>query len=129
MHLHSRAFFIDEAYGDVTVEFDYFASYSNNGQGNFGLILRAQDGGRFYYVHFPWGGQAYRAKHYWAGVGVRSGVQCGPRVVAVMSESPYWRRFLANTRVYQRPAEQRASRRPHGERRSRNAKLDRLLTC
>ncbi len=72
-HLHSRAFFIDEAYGDVTVEFDYFASYSNNGQGNFGLILRAQDGGRFYYVHFPWGGQAYRAKHYWAGVGVQSG--------------------------------------------------------
>jgi hypothetical protein len=73
MHLHSRAFFIDKAFDDVTVEFDYFASYRENGAGNAGLILRAQDGGRFYWVHLPWGGQAYRAKNYWAGLAVLNG--------------------------------------------------------
>jgi hypothetical protein len=73
MHLHSRAFYIANAYDDVTVEFDYRASYRNNGMGNAGLILRAQNGGRFYWVHLPWNGQAYRAKNYWAGVGVLSG--------------------------------------------------------
>ena len=73
MHLHSRAFYVAKEFDDVTVEYDYFASYRDNGEGNAGLILRAQDGGRFYWVHLPWGGQAYRAKHYWAGLGVVSG--------------------------------------------------------
>ena len=73
MHLHSRAFYVAKAFDDVTVEFDYFASYRDNGEGNAGLILRAQDGRRFYWVQLPWGGQAYRAKNYWAAVGVLNG--------------------------------------------------------
>lgn len=66
-NLHSRAFYTQEQYGDMTIEFDYNGSYRETGTGNAGLILRASDSDHFYYVHFPWGGQQLRAKHYWAG--------------------------------------------------------------
>ncbi len=65
-NLHSRAFFKGQAFGDMVVEFDYNANYRENGTGDAGLIFRASDTNHFYYLHFPWGGQQLRAKHYWA---------------------------------------------------------------
>ncbi|MCC6156215.1 MAG: DUF1080 domain-containing protein, partial [Candidatus Hydrogenedentes bacterium] len=72
-NLHSRAFFTKEQYGDVSVEFNYNGSYRETGTGNAGLILRAADSNHFYYVHFPWGGQQLRAKHFWAGIATVDG--------------------------------------------------------
>ncbi|NPV46096.1 MAG: DUF1080 domain-containing protein [Armatimonadetes bacterium] len=67
-NLHSRALRTDVAYGDVTVEFEYLASYRETGSGTAGLLLRATGPDRGYLVHFPWGGQQLRAKHFWAAV-------------------------------------------------------------
>lgn len=67
-NLHSRAFCTGEQFDDAAIEFDYNGSYRETGTGNAGLILRATDPNHFYYVHFPWGGQQLRAKHFWAGV-------------------------------------------------------------
>ncbi|NUM56270.1 MAG: DUF1080 domain-containing protein [Candidatus Hydrogenedentes bacterium] len=72
-NLHSRAFYTKEQFGDVTIEFDYNGSYRETGTGNAGLILRARDSNHFYYVHFPWGGQQLRAKHFWAGLAAVEG--------------------------------------------------------
>ena len=72
-NLHSRAFYTSQAFSDFTAEFEYNANYRELGHGDAGLILRAQDGGHFYYVHFPWGGQSLRAKNYWGGVAKVSG--------------------------------------------------------
>lgn len=67
-NLHSRAFYTAERFGDATIEFEYNPNYREVGTGNAGLILRASDPNHFYYVHFPWGGQQLRAKHFWAGL-------------------------------------------------------------
>ena len=72
-NVHSRAFYTANAYADVTVEFEYWGGYRESATGTAGLILRAQDGGHFYWIHFPWTGQPYRAKGYWAGLGIVSG--------------------------------------------------------
>jgi hypothetical protein len=72
-NLHSRAFYIGKAYDDVTVEFEYYPDYREQGSGDAGLILRATDGGHGYVVSFPWSGQQTRAKHYWAGAAKLSG--------------------------------------------------------
>lgn len=65
-NLHSRAFALDHAYGDVCVEFEFNGDYRETGTGSAGIILRAQDANHFYLVYFPWGGQQLRAKHFWA---------------------------------------------------------------
>ncbi len=67
-NLHSRAFYTPTGFGDMTVEFDVNGNYRENGQGDAGLILRAQDTNHYYFVHFPWGGQQLRAGHFWAAV-------------------------------------------------------------
>lgn len=67
-NLQSRAFFIDQGYGDFTAEFEYNPSYQEGGTGGAGLILRAQDPNHFYAVYLPWGAQAMRAKNYWASI-------------------------------------------------------------
>lgn len=67
-NLHSRAFRTVQAFGDVTAEFEYNGDYRETGTGNAGLILRAADANHFYLVHFPWGGQQLRAKHFWAAI-------------------------------------------------------------
>jgi hypothetical protein len=72
-NVHSRAFYTARAYADVTVEFEYWGGHREGGFGSAGVMLRARDGGRFYWVHFPWNGQAYRSKHFWAGLGKVSG--------------------------------------------------------
>ena len=72
-NLHSRAFYTATAFSDLTAEFEYNPSYREGGQGDAGLILRAQDGGHFYFVHFPWGAQSLRAKNYWGGIAKVSG--------------------------------------------------------
>lgn len=72
-NLHSRTFYTGAAYADVTVEFEYNPSYREQGAGDAGLILRAQDGGNYLFVSFPWAGQQTRAKHFWAGVSKASG--------------------------------------------------------
>jgi hypothetical protein len=72
-NLHSRAFYVAKAYDDVTVEFEYNPFYREQGAGDAGLILRAGDGGHFYYVSFPWVAQQTRAKHFWAAVAKVSG--------------------------------------------------------
>ena len=70
---HSRAFYVGKAFSDFTVEFDYRPGIWEAGAGTAGVILRARDGGHYYIVQFPWGGQAYRGKHFWAGLGKVSG--------------------------------------------------------
>jgi hypothetical protein len=72
-NLHSRAFYTAKAYGDFVAEFEYNPSYRDGGQGDAGLVLRAADGGHFYFVHFPWGAQSLRAKNYWGGIAKVSG--------------------------------------------------------
>ena len=72
-NLHSRAFYTEKAFDDLTVDFEYNGNYREVGTGNAGLILRAGDGGHFYYVHFPWGGQQLRAIHFWGGIAKVSG--------------------------------------------------------
>lgn len=63
---HCRAFYKGQAFEDMVVEFDYNANYRENGTGDAGLIFRAVDSNHFYFLHFPWGAQQLRAKHYWA---------------------------------------------------------------
>ena len=70
---HSRAFYVGKAFSDFTVEFDYMPGIWEAGAGTAGVILRAQDGGHYYVVQFPWVGQAYRGKHFWAGLAKVSG--------------------------------------------------------
>ena len=70
---HSRAFYVGHAYADATIEFEYRPGIWEAGSGMAGVILRAQDGGHYYIVHFPFVGQAYRGKHFWAGLGKVSG--------------------------------------------------------
>lgn len=65
-NLHSRAFSLTNSFDDFEVEFEFNASYRETGTGTAGLILRGQDVNQFYLVHFPWGGQQLRAKHFWA---------------------------------------------------------------
>jgi len=65
-NLHSRAFRLGDSFGDLDAEFEFNGNYRETGTGTAGLILRAQDVNRFYLVHFPWGGQQLRAKHFWA---------------------------------------------------------------
>ncbi len=72
-NLHSRAFYVGDAYDDVTVEFEYYPTYRETGCGDAGLILRARDGGHGYLVTFPWAGVQMRAKHFWAGLAKLSG--------------------------------------------------------
>ena len=72
-NLPSRAFFVGKAFSDFTAEFEYKAYYRNNGQGDAGMILRAQDGNHFYYVRFPWGAQSLRSKNFWGGIAKVSG--------------------------------------------------------
>ena len=72
-NLPSRAFFIGKAFSDFTAEFEYKTNYRNQGQGDAGMILRAQDGNHFYYVRFPWGAQSLRAKNFWGGIAKVSG--------------------------------------------------------
>ncbi len=67
-NLHSRAFYKGATFTDFTAEFDYNANYRELGHGDAGLMFRAQDNNHFYYVHFPWGGQQLRAKHFWAAI-------------------------------------------------------------
>ena len=65
---HFLAFYQPAAYADLTAEFDFMASYRETGAGDAGLILRAQDANRYYWIHFPWCGQQLRAKHFWAAI-------------------------------------------------------------
>ena len=62
----SRAFYLAEAYADLTAEFEFNPNYRELGMGGAGLVLRAADAGHYYFVYFPWGGQQMRAKHFWA---------------------------------------------------------------
>lgn len=68
-NLHSRAFNTVQAFKNLTAEFEFNGNYRETGTGDAGLIFRAVDPDHFYYVHFPWGGQQLRAKHFWAAIG------------------------------------------------------------
>ncbi len=70
---YSEAYYTGKAYSDVTVEFEYWAGYREAATGSAGLILRSNDGQDAYWVYFPWCGQPYRAKHFWAGLGKLNG--------------------------------------------------------
>ncbi len=63
-----QAFCTAKTFADVTVEFEYFADYRQNGAGSAGLILRAKDAANYYLIDFPWGGQQMRGKNFWAGI-------------------------------------------------------------
>ncbi len=58
------------AYRDLTAEFDFRITTNH---ADAGFILRAQDPAHFYLVHFPNGGQQYRAQHFWAALSVSDG--------------------------------------------------------
>jgi len=67
-NLHSRAFCVGAGYKDLVAEFEFNGNYRETGTGDAGLVFRAKDVNHFYLVHFPWGGQQLRAKHFWAAV-------------------------------------------------------------
>ena len=67
--LYRQAFYRAQSFGDMSAEFDFFPDYRQNGHGTAGLILRAADAAHYYLVYFPWGGQALRAKNFWAAIG------------------------------------------------------------
>ena len=62
----------DVAYADVAVECRY-QQYSP--QGNFGIVIGAQDSDRYYYAYVPVWGQLWRARGFWAAIAVTDG--CG----------------------------------------------------
>ncbi len=65
-NLHSRAFSTAQAFDDFSADFEFNANYRETGTGSAGLVFRAADPNHFYFLHFPWGGQQLRAKHFWA---------------------------------------------------------------
>ncbi len=66
--LHSRAFFTERSFGDLTAEFEVNCDYRETGSGGAGFIFRAADVNHFYMLYIPWGGQQLRAKHFWASI-------------------------------------------------------------
>ncbi|MFN0165359.1 MAG: sialidase family protein [Bryobacteraceae bacterium] len=58
------------SHSDLTAEFDFRITTNH---ADAGLIIRAQDPAHFYMVHFPNGGQQYRAQHFWAALSVSDG--------------------------------------------------------
>lgn len=102
-NLHSRAFYTAEQFGDAIIEFEYNGSYRETGTGNAGVILRATDSDHFYYVHFPWGGQQLRAKHFWAGIAKVDGAAYQQNIAfeyvpGVPSETDRWYRVRVEAR-------------------------------
>jgi hypothetical protein len=67
-NLHSRAFSTEQAFGDLTAEFEVNCNYRELGSGGAGFVFRATDATHFYAVYLPWGGQQLRAKHLWASI-------------------------------------------------------------
>jgi hypothetical protein len=65
-NLHSRAVHQAQSFSDFDAEFEFNGDYRETGTGTAGLIFRAQGMNHGYIVHFPWGGQQLRAKHFWA---------------------------------------------------------------
>ena len=59
------AFSTDTAYSDMEVEFDFRVEVNHGGAG---FVFRAQDPSHYYMVYFPYCGQHYRAKHFWAAI-------------------------------------------------------------
>ncbi len=55
----------DKTYTDLEAEFDFRWNVGHCGAG---MIVRAQDAGHYYLVHFPCCAQCNRAEHFWAAV-------------------------------------------------------------
>jgi len=64
----SMAFYLPQAFTDVSAEFEVMPRYLENGSGDAGVVLRALDANHFYLVRFPWCGQQLRAKHFWVAI-------------------------------------------------------------
>jgi hypothetical protein len=64
------AFHRGKVYSDLTAEFDFRITTNH---ADAGFILCAQDPSHFYLVHFPNGGQQYRAQHFWAALSLVDG--------------------------------------------------------
>src|SRR5690349_8584547 len=64
------AFRKNEIYSDLRAEFRF--RFTTN-HADAGFIVRAQDPSHFYLIHFPNGGQQYRAQHFWAALSVVDG--------------------------------------------------------
>ena len=60
----------DESFGDVTVECEY---QQNSHCGDVGIVLGAQDSGRYYYAYVPVWGQLWRARAFYAAIGITDG--------------------------------------------------------
>ncbi|MBI4606210.1 MAG: exo-alpha-sialidase [Planctomycetes bacterium] len=67
---YSFAFHEPAAYSDLEAELT--VSMPTN-HADLGLVVRAQDPTRFCLIHFPQGGQSYRAQHFWAALSVADG--------------------------------------------------------
>ena len=64
------AFYKPLALSDVDAT---FTLQLNTGHADVGLIFRAQDPTHYYLIHFPQGGQSYRAQHFWAALSLADG--------------------------------------------------------
>lgn len=66
------AFYTAKAYRDLEAR---FTVQMKTNHADIGLIVRAQSPTRYYLIHFPQGGQSYRAQHFWAALSVADGTQ------------------------------------------------------
>src|SRR5207247_1624753 len=64
------AFRKNKIYSDLRAEFKF--RFTTN-HADAGFVVRAQDPSHFYLIHFPNGGQQYRAQHFWAALSVVDG--------------------------------------------------------
>ena len=61
---------VDRCMDDETIECEFQKCYHS---GTFGIILGAQDSGRYYYAQVPWHGQLPRARGVWAAISKTDG--------------------------------------------------------
>lgn len=64
------AFNKDAAYTDLEAT---FTAQLLTDHADIGFIVRAQDPTHYYLLHFPQGGQSYRAQHFWAALSIADG--------------------------------------------------------
>jgi hypothetical protein len=64
------AFYKATAFADIEATFSVQLPTAH---ADIGLIVRAQDPTRYYLIHFPQGGQSYRAQNFWAALSVADG--------------------------------------------------------
>ena len=90
----------DHSYADVTVECEY--QQESHG-GNAGILLGAQDGDHYYYAYTPKWGQLWRARAFYAAIGITNGTgQVHNLVMQLMPNVPCHTNMWRTMRIERR---------------------------